>query len=101
MPKPIGYWQGQFSKEGGATLYEEPQESQFRIRYPNIPLYEHPRNEMTEEKSRQILDIESDKDLFSCDGVYGLNEGALQIDGYFSVDELMALAVLLKKEIEA
>jgi hypothetical protein len=36
---PVGYWQGAFSADGGATLYEVPQESAFGRRYPNYPLY--------------------------------------------------------------
>jgi hypothetical protein len=40
--KPVGYWQGQFSQDGGATLYEVPQVSAFGKSYPNIPLWERP-----------------------------------------------------------
>lgn len=40
--EPVGYWQGQFSQDGGATLYEVPQVSAFGRSYPNIPLWEHP-----------------------------------------------------------
>lgn len=36
---PIGYWQGAYSADGGATLYEVPQESAFGRRYPNFPLF--------------------------------------------------------------
>jgi hypothetical protein len=39
---PTGYWQGQYSKDGGATLYEEEQVSVFGHKYINIPLYTHP-----------------------------------------------------------
>lgn len=39
---PIGYWQGQFSKDGGAVLYEVPQESAFGRTYPNYPVYAGP-----------------------------------------------------------
>jgi hypothetical protein len=44
QPKPesvelVGYWQGKFSDDGGATLYEVPQESCFGHKYPNKPLY--------------------------------------------------------------
>ena len=46
MTKPVGYWQGEFSEQGGATIYEEPQESCFKIIYPNLPLYDHPISEM-------------------------------------------------------
>ena len=40
--EPTGYWDGKFSKDGGATLYEVPQESMFGRKYPNIPLYATP-----------------------------------------------------------
>jgi hypothetical protein len=40
--EPTGYWDGKFSKDGGATLYEVPQESMFGRKYPNIPLYTTP-----------------------------------------------------------
>jgi len=40
--EPVGYWQGKFSLDGGATLYEVPQVSAFGRSYPNIPLWEHP-----------------------------------------------------------
>jgi hypothetical protein len=41
-PEPVGYWQGEFSKDGGATIYEVPQESAFGRKYRNIPLYTAP-----------------------------------------------------------
>lgn len=41
-PEPVGYWQGEFSKDGGATIYEVPQESVFGRKYRNIPLYTAP-----------------------------------------------------------
>lgn len=37
--EPVGYWDGEFSKDGGATLYEVPQESVFGHKYRNIPLF--------------------------------------------------------------
>jgi hypothetical protein len=37
--KPMGYWDGEFSSDGGATVYEVPQESVFGRKYRNIPLY--------------------------------------------------------------
>lgn len=37
--EPVGYWDGVFSKDGGATLYEVPQESLFGRKYPNIPVF--------------------------------------------------------------
>ena len=40
--EPVGYWQGEFSKDGGATLYEVPQESVFGRKYRNIALYDRP-----------------------------------------------------------
>lgn len=40
--EPVGYWQGEFSKDGGAILYEVPQVSAFGRSYPNIPLWTHP-----------------------------------------------------------
>lgn len=40
--EPTGYWKGQYSKDGGATLYEEPQVSVFGLSYRNIPLYATP-----------------------------------------------------------
>jgi hypothetical protein len=40
--EPVGYWMGEFSKDGGATLYEVPQESAFGKKYRNIPLYTTP-----------------------------------------------------------
>ena len=40
--EPVGYWQGQFTKDGGAAMYEVPQESAFGREYPNIPLYTAP-----------------------------------------------------------
>ena len=57
--EPVGYWQGEFSKDGGATLYEVPQESMFGRKYRNIPLYDHPqaREPLTR---RQIQDLVDD-----------------------------------------
>jgi hypothetical protein len=40
--EPVGYWMGEFSKDGGATLYEAQQESVFGRKYRNIPLYTRP-----------------------------------------------------------
>jgi hypothetical protein len=40
--EPTGYWDGEFSDDGGATLYEVPQDSLFGRKYPNIPLYTTP-----------------------------------------------------------
>ena len=40
--EPVGYWDGEFSKDGGATIYEVPQVSAFGRKYGNIPLYTHP-----------------------------------------------------------
>ena len=37
--EPVGYWQGEFSKDGGALLCIVPQESIFGRKYRNIPLY--------------------------------------------------------------
>ena len=37
--EPVGFWQGEFSKDGGAVLYEVPQESVFGRKYLNAPLY--------------------------------------------------------------
>jgi len=42
VQKPTGYWDGEFSDDGGAILYEVPQESLFGRKYPNIPLYTTP-----------------------------------------------------------
>jgi hypothetical protein len=40
--KPIGYWGGAFSIEGGADLYEVEQVSAFGRVYKNLPLYAAP-----------------------------------------------------------
>ena len=40
--EPVGYWDGEFSKDGGATLYEVPQVSAFGRQYRNAPLYSAP-----------------------------------------------------------
>lgn len=40
--KPIGYWGGAFSIEGGADLYEVEQVSAFGRVYKNLPLYATP-----------------------------------------------------------
>ncbi len=40
--KPVGFWDGEFSEDGGATLYEVPQISAFGYTYRNIPLYAQP-----------------------------------------------------------
>ena len=40
--EPVGYWDGEFSTDGGATLYEVPQVSFFGRKYPNIPVYAAP-----------------------------------------------------------
>ena len=39
---PVGYWEGEFSDDGGATLYEVPQQSIFGRKYRNEPLYASP-----------------------------------------------------------
>jgi len=43
--EPVGYWQGEFIKDGWATLYEVPQESVFGRKYRNIPLYSAPQKQ--------------------------------------------------------
>ena len=40
--EPVGYWGGEFTKDGGADLYEVPQESCFGRVYKNLPLYAAP-----------------------------------------------------------
>ena len=56
--EPVGYWQGEFSKDGGATLYEVPQESMFGRKYRNIPLYDRPqaREPLTGEQITEVID---------------------------------------------
>jgi hypothetical protein len=77
--EPVGYWDGEFSKDGGAVLYEKPQNKVFMV-HPNIPLYTTPPNlqkaaehwhdlylakcrELHDERARlgqQICDLEHD-----------------------------------------
>jgi hypothetical protein len=40
--EPVGYWGGEFTKDGGADLYEVPQESCFGRVYKNLQLYATP-----------------------------------------------------------
>jgi hypothetical protein len=49
--EPVGYWDGEFSNDGGATLYEVPQVSAFGRKYRNVPLYTapQPRKRLTDE----------------------------------------------------
>jgi hypothetical protein len=77
--EPVGYWDGEFSKDGGAVLYEMPQNEVFMV-HQNIPLYAAPPNlqkaaehwhglylakcrELHDERARlgqQICDLEHD-----------------------------------------
>jgi hypothetical protein len=67
--EPVGYWNGEFSKDGGAVLYEMPQNEVFMV-HPNIPLYTAPPNlqkaaalelasKLAEAKRRESLPIQS------------------------------------------
>ena len=42
VQEPVGYWGGEFSHDGGAVLYEVPQQSAFGFKYRNEPLYAAP-----------------------------------------------------------
>ena len=66
--EPTGYWDGKFSKDGGATLYEVPQESMFGRKYPNIPLYATP---PAVQRTWVGLTPEEVLDLFDVNNVYG------------------------------
>lgn len=46
--EPQGYWDGEFNRDGGATLYEVPQVSAFGRQYRNVPLYTHPAPTLTQ-----------------------------------------------------
>lgn len=63
--EPVGYWDGEFSKDGGATLYEVPQESLFGRKYRNSPLYERPqaREPLTDD---EICDVYMNSTLSDC-----------------------------------
>jgi len=50
--EPVGYWDGEFSKDGGATLYEVPQVSAFGRQYRNVPLYPAPQPAKPAEQER-------------------------------------------------
>ena len=57
--EPVGYWQGEFSKDGGAILCEVKQESVLGRTYRNIPLYTSPPKQwvgLTDEEIKGILD---------------------------------------------
>ncbi len=55
--EPVGYWDGEFSGDGGATLYEVPQLSVFGRKYRNVPLYTAPpqRKELTEQQIKEAV----------------------------------------------
>jgi hypothetical protein len=57
--EPVGYWMGEFSKDGGATLYEVPQESCFGKIYKNLPVYSAPQQRtwvgLTDEERHQVM----------------------------------------------
>ena len=55
----VGYWDGEFSKDGVATFYEVPQACRLGQKYPKLPLYDtsNPQREWVELTNEDKLTI--------------------------------------------